>query len=137
MYLAVLAVGFLIAAYRLDRDLRAKLARQRSALCKELMERLIDLKFTIERRDKERIPMDQFLKIYDLAKDLGDGYVIAECEQIGSALQPNYDGGRSIASLFEDARKDYESATGRIDYILKYLRENQQALESKSSVESC
>ena len=120
-YLVVLAFGFVIAAYRLDRDLRARLSTERSALREELKERLIRLKFTIERRNKEPIPMDQVLGIEGLAKDLKDGYVIAGCGEIKSILQRNYESRYYVVYLFEDARKDYDSVRAKVDHALNHL----------------
>jgi len=120
--LVILAIGFMSAAYRIDRDLRAKLSTERSALRKDFKKKLITLRFTIERRNRgEMIPMDQVLIIKDLAKDLGDSYMIAECDEIERVLQRNYDSLGQIAYLFEQSRRDYDSVIGRIGYVLNHL----------------
>jgi hypothetical protein len=122
VYLIVLAFGFVIAAYRLDRDLRAKLSTERRELIRELRDRLIILKTTLERRSSERIPIDQFLIIEGLAKDLGDGQVILECGEMKNVLQPHYDRGSFIADL-QGPTRDYDSVRTRIDFVLKRLAE--------------
>src|SRR5438034_11191701 len=60
VYLMVLAFAIAISAYKLDRDLRAKLSTERRALVRELRERLIRLKTTLERRRHERSQIDLF-----------------------------------------------------------------------------
>ncbi len=122
VYLTVLAVAFVIAAYRLDRDLRAKVllfgSTEERALRREIRERLIRLKGAIERHSQEAIPMDQALEIVGIAKELRDGYVIAECEEIKNLLEHNYDSRYLIVDLFRKARKDYDSVRARIGYVL-------------------
>jgi hypothetical protein len=117
-YLIVLVFGFVIAAYRIDQNLRSRLSTERSALCKDLRGRLIRLKFTIERRNKTPIPLDQILEIQGLAKDIGDEYVIDECGEMKDVLQRNYDSRQYLVDMFEDARRDYDSVRARVDFAL-------------------
>src|SRR5713226_1905244 len=120
VYLVVLAFAFAISAYGLDRDLRAKLSTERRVLVRELRERLIRLKTAIESRSPERIPIDQFLVIEGLAKDLGDRQAILKCGEMKSVLQRHYDGGSRIAD-FQDATRDYDSVRTRIDFVRNRL----------------
>ncbi len=62
--------------------------------------------------------MDQALEIVGIAKELRDGYVIAECEEIKNLLERNYDSRYLIVDLFRKARKDYDSVRARIGYVL-------------------
>ncbi len=125
VYLSLLAIAFAIAAYKRDRDLRLRISsasvEQSRLLRRELKERLIKLKFTIERRNREPIPMDQILGILGLAKELGDKDVTAECEEIKNVLERNYDSRYYISELFETSRKDYDSVRARIGYVLDRL----------------
>ncbi len=124
VYLAILATGFVIAAFRLHRDLDVKASltsRERRALRKELREKVIRLKFTIEGRKVERIPVDQALEILGLAKELGDGYLIAECEEIKGLLERNHDSQHYIENMSRNSRRDYESVIARTGYILNWL----------------
>jgi hypothetical protein len=123
VYLMVLALGFVIAAYRLDRDLRAKISTERRVLVRELTERLVKLKVTIERRNRAPIPIDQILGIQGLAKDLGDEYVIAECEETKNILQRNYDTRDYILQMFGEAEGDYDAVRAKVDHVLKHLAE--------------
>jgi len=123
LYLVILGIGFVVAAYRLDRSLRARVSTERAALVRELRTMLISLKFNIERRNKEPVPINQAMVIEGLARDLRDEYVIAECGEIKTILQRNYDSRYHVAYMFEDARVDYDSVRGRVDHVLKHLDE--------------
>jgi len=120
-YLTVLAVAFVIAAYRLDRDLRANLFTERDKLQRELRDRLIELKFSIESRPQEPIPINQAMVIEATAKDLGDAYVIAECAEIRTILQRSRESGLRIMEMFVADRRDFDSVRARVDYVLKHL----------------
>ncbi len=124
VYLSMLATGFVIAAFRLNRNLAVKVyltSPEQRALRKELRERVIRLKFTIEGRNQERIPLDHALEILGLAKELGDGYVIGECEEMKGILERNHNNRYLIVDMWRNARKDYESVVARTGYVLDRL----------------
>ncbi len=124
VYLAILATGFVIAAFRLHRDLEVKASLtspERRALRKELGEKVIRLKFTIGGRKVERIPVDQALEILGLAKELGNGYLIAECEEIKGLLERNHDSQHYVENMSRNSRRDYESVIAKTGFILNWL----------------